>query len=443
VNEHLDRLYEDHLAGVQRTWSHALELAGCAGVLIHSGSPPMVFLDDHPYPYKVNAPFKHWAPVLDNPHCFVLFRPGEVPVMLFHRPVGFWHKPADVPGGYWTRYYDLRIISCPEDARNHLGSDPSRLAFVGETQALFEDWGLGSSNPSALLDCVNYHRAWKSDYELACLHEASQLGAAAHLAAEQAFRRGASEYQIHLDYLAASGHAEHELPYGNIIALNDHGSVLHYQRQSHRPPPRHLSLVIDAGAQSNGYAADITRSYAAASDEYGELVEAMDTGQRELCDQVRPGLPYPDLQRQAHRLTADLLARFRFVNMEADNAVASGITRYFFPHGVGHYLGLQVHDVGGFLVDEGGTVLDPPEDQPFLRLTRTVEERQVFTVEPGLYFIHSLLSELKNTALSRDVNWERVDAFRPYGGVRIEDNVVVTAGGHENLTRQAFASAGH
>jgi Xaa-Pro dipeptidase len=441
MTEPLDHLYGDHLTTVTRIWSRALELAGCDGVLIHSGSPPMVFLDDYPYPYKANAPFKHWSPVLDNPDCFVLFQPGRAPVMLFHRPVDFWHKPAELPDAYWTAHFDLRVIDGPRDARRHLPDDASGLAFIGEPDDRFDAWGLGPTNPRALLDCVHYHRAWKTAYELACLREASRLGAAAHLAAGRAFRGGASEFEIHLAYLAACCHTERELPYGNIIALNEHGSVLHYQHQSHNAPAQHLSLVIDAGAQFNGYACDITRTHAVAP-EFEEIVQAMDAGQKKLCELVRPGLRYPDLQQEAHRLAAVLLTRFGFLDMDAEGAAASGITRYFFPHGVGHYLGLQVHDAGGFLADEHGAVLAPPEDEPFLRLTRTVEDHQVFTVEPGLYFIEPLLTDLKRTDLSRNVRWDRVDAFRPFGGVRIEDNVAVTADGHENLTRAAFADAG-
>lgn len=432
-------LYGDHLSAVQRIWSRALELAGCEYALIHSGSPPRVFMDDQDYPYRVNAHFKHWAPVLENPHCFVLFRPGERPVMLFHRPVDFWHQPAAVPDDYWTDYFDLRLIREPGAAQHHLPADRSGVVFVGEWNEHFEHWGLGPRNPGALLDCVHYHRAWKTDYELACLREASRLGVAGHRAAEQAFRAGAAEYGIHLAYLAACGHTERELPYGNIIALNEHGSVLHYQHQSRRAPARHLSFLIDAGAQFNGYASDITRTFAGADGEFRELIDAMDAGQQKLCAQVRPGLDYPALQLEAHRLVGKLLAGFGLVHTDADGAVESGLTRYFFPHGVGHYLGLQVHDAGGFLADEYGATIDAPRDQPFLRLTRTVEEGQVFTVEPGLYFIEPLLADLKDTDRAGDVNWERVDAFRPCGGVRVEDDVAVTADGHENLTREAFA----
>lgn len=430
--------YDEHLAAVQRSWSRGLELAGCDGVLIHSGAPSLIFLDDHPYPYRVNAPFKHWAPVLDNPDCFVLFQPGERPIMLFHQPVDFWHKPADVPAAFWTNHFDLRVIRSPAEAKRHLPEDASRLAFVGERDERFQDWGLGEHNPQALLDCVHYQRAWKTDYELACLREASRLGAGAHRAAERAFRDGESEFGIHLAFLRACGHTERESPYGNIVALNEHAAVLHHQQPSKQAPARRVSFLIDAGAQFNGYASDITRTHSANGGELAELIDAMDAGQQALCERIRPGLPYPELQREAHRLAGHLLARFGFVSTDADNAVSSGLTRYFFPHGIGHYLGLQVHDVGGFLVDEHGATVDPPSDQPLLRLTRDIDESQVFTVEPGLYFIEPLLAELKASKLASEVNWDRVDAFRPCGGVRIEDNVAVTADGHENLTRQAF-----
>lgn len=442
MSARLGELYPDHLAAVVRTWSRALELSGCDGVLIHSGAPPVVFMDDQEYPYKANAHFKHWAPVLDNPHCFILYRPGEKPVMLFHRPVDFWHKPADEPDDFWTGHFDLRLIAGPEEARKHLPEDASQTAWVGEPGSVPEGWGLGPVNPKALIDCVHYQRAWKSDYELQCLREASRLGVAAHRAAERAFRDGASEYEIHLAYQAACRHNEHDLPYGNIIALNEHGAVLHYQHQAREAPPEHRSFLIDAGAQFNGYACDITRTHAAVNSEFRDLIDAMERGQQSLCGRVRPGLDYPELQREAHMLAARVLAEFGLVNCEAESARESGLTRYFFPHGVGHYLGLQVHDAGGFLADETGKTIPKPEDQPALRLTRRVEQRQVFTVEPGLYFIEPLLSELADSKLSAEVRWDRVDAFRPYGGVRIEDNVAVTADGHENLTRSAFGETG-
>src|SRR5690606_13338216 len=102
------------------------------------------------------------------------------------------------------------------------------------------------------------------------------------------------------------------------------------------------------------------------------------------------------------------------------------------------FLGLQVHDVGGHqTAPEGGTT-PPPADYPFLRTTRTIEAGQVFTIEPGLYFIDSLLAELKNSALADEVSWSKVEELRPFGGVRIEDNVIVHADRVENMTRDCY-----
>ena len=100
---------------------------------------------------------------------------------------------------------------------------------------------------------------------------------------------------------------------------------------------------------------------------------------------------------------------------------------------------MQTHDVGGLQISPEGGHRAPPEQYPALRLTRTIEEGQVFTIEPGLYFIPQLLEALKDGDLSQLVRWESVDALRGYGGIRIEDNVLVTDNGTMNLTRDAFA----
>jgi Xaa-Pro dipeptidase len=218
--------------------------------------------------------------------------------------------------------------------------------------------------------------------------------------------------------------------------------VLHYYHHGRRrvdDEHRH-AFLIDAGASFNGYASDITRTYSARDDEFAQLIAAMDRMQLELCEAVEPKLDYPALHLMAHRKAAQILADFKFVEgLDADGIVEKRISSTFFPHGVGHLIGLQVHDVGGFMADASGKTIAKPEGHPYLRLTRHVEPTMIFTVEPGLYFIEPLLAELKKSDDSRYVNWEKVDAFRKFGGIRIEDDVVVTDNGHENLTRQAFA----
>lgn len=436
----LAKLYPAHLQTLQQHWNTALTAAGCEHALIAAGAPHGIFLDDMDYPFKVNPHFKHWLPVTDNPHCFLLYTPGKKPTVFFYQPVDFWHKPADAPQDFWVQYFNLHLLTTPDELRKHLPAKLDRCAFVGEWHALFADWGLNAqcANPAALIDYLHYHRAWKTPYELECMRRATARGVAAHRAAERAFRDGGSEYAIHLAFLAAAQHNEHELPYGNIIALNEHGSVLHYQHQQRQTPAARHSFLIDAGAQFHGYASDITRTYSAQDDEFQQLINALDAAQQQLCAQVKPGLDYKALQLASHHAIGSLLHDFGFIKPDGAAAVEQGLTRYFYPHGVGHYLGLQVHDVGGFAADAKGGTIPRPDNHPFLRLTRVVEENQVFTVEPGLYFIAPLLEELRASPLAAQVNWQKVDAFRRYGGIRIEDNVIVTANGHENMTRAAF-----
>ena len=123
----------------------------------------------------------------------------------------------------------------------------------------------------------------------------------------------------------------------------------------------------------------------------------------------------------------------------ADSLLESGVTSVFLPHGLGHLLGIQVHDVGGHMADDHGTMIEPPPEHPYLRLTRVLAEDMVLTIEPGIYFIDMLLDTLRGTPAEKQVNWKAVDRLRPFGGIRIEDNVRVLAGGSENLTRDAFA----
>lgn len=155
--------------------------------------------------------------------------------------------------------------------------------------------------------------------------------------------------------------------------------------------------------------------------------------------EVKAGLDFSELHISCHRKIAELLAEIGVAKGSAEALIESGVTSAFYPHGLGHLLGLQVHDVGGHQGDDYGVTIDPPSGHPFLRLTRRLEVDQVLTIEPGLYVIDMLQEELADTPGHAMVNQERLDWLRPYGGIRIEDNVRVLADGCENLTRDAFA----
>lgn len=433
----LDKLYPEHLKTLARRADAALAALGFDALVIHAGDPPMLFLDDQAYPYKVNPHFKAWVPIVDNPGCVLIYVPGRAPRVLFHRPEDYWHKPASVPREAWTQEIEITPMADPAGGTAHW-TGIGRVAFIGPSEA-FPDAPADTVNNPDLLKKLHYDRAVKTPYELECMRRASALGARGHRAALAAFLEGASEYEAHMRYLEACGQREEEMPYNNIVAYNENAAVLHYQHLERRPPDSMRSFLIDAGAQFRGYAADITRTYAAESGPYSDMVAALNSAQLRLCDEIVTGRDYRQVHLSAHRLVGDILEQIGLTTLEGQAALEAGVTGVFFPHGIGHLLGLQVHDVGGVMGDAKGGERARPEGHPYLRLTRILEPGVVVTVEPGIYFIDSLLKAARDDPRGSHIDWSMVERLRPYGGIRIEDNVVTTENVPENMTRDAFA----
>jgi Xaa-Pro dipeptidase len=440
MDDALTTIYTAHVTVLKLRHDRALSDAKFDHAVIFSGALHDQFLDDMSYPFKPNPHFKAWVPVTDNPNCFVIYTPGTKPKLVYYQPVDYWHKVADKPGDAWVEKFELVMIAHPDEAQAHIPG--GRSAFIGEWNERFASWGDLTPNPEAVMNSLHFDRAIKTEYEIECIRRANVRGAKGHVAAERAFRDGGSEYDIHIAYLRGADHTDDEVPYGNIVALNEHASTLHYYHHTRNRIDESglYSFLIDAGAQHNGYASDITRTYAKNNDEFDALIDAMNTMQLGLVEHCRPGVNYPDIHMMAHRGTAEILLRFGFLrDVDAQGALELRLTSPFFPHGVGHYLGLQVHDVGAFMADRTGRTIPKPEGHPYLRLTRVIEPGNVFTIEPGLYFIDSLLAELRQGNNARYVSWDKVDSFRKFGGIRIEDNILITETGNENLTRAAFA----
>src|SRR5690606_444920 len=166
---------------------------------------------------------------------------------------------------------------------------------------------------------------------------------------------------------------------------------LHYGHFDRVAPATPRSFLIDAGARHNGYAADVTRTWPAEpGGEFAALVQALDHAQQALVEGLRIGQSYVDVHEDAQLAVAVILEDFGIVGIAPEDMVTSGVSNVFLPHGVGHHLGLQVHDTGGKLAAPDGSVLPQPEAWPFLRNLRPVEQGNVFTIEPGIYFIDSL-----------------------------------------------------
>ncbi|MFS8063741.1 MAG: Xaa-Pro dipeptidase [Luteimonas sp.] len=431
-------LYPAHLTVLRQRADAALARGGFDHLVVPSGSLHYQLFDDRDYPYAANPQFKAWLPLTRNPGSWLAYTPGSKPKLVYLQPFDYWHVVPQEPNGYWVEHFDIVVIRTPEEALQHLPYGPARCAILGEAQSALGDYT--PNNPQAVIDHLEYHRAFKTPYEIAMMREATRRGVRGHRAAERAFRAGASEFGIHLAYCQAAGQDAGELPYGNIVALNEHGAVLHYTELGRVPPEPVRSFLIDAGGSHGGYACDITRTYASdTAGEFQALIDAVDVAQQAMCAQVRAGFDYKQLHLDAHLALAGILDGFGIIKVSPEAAVSSGVSSAFFPHGIGHGIGLQVHDVAGFAASDAGGTIAKPEGHPYLRLTRVLEAGMVVTIEPGIYFIDMLLEKLKQDGHAESVDWSRVDALRPYGGIRIEDDVVCTDDAPVNLTCEGFA----
>lgn len=432
-------LYAEHLALMKRRAKEALARGGFDHMVVPSGGLHYQVFDDRDYPYAVNPQFKAWLPLTRVPDSWLVYTPGQRPKVIYHQPFDYWHVVPAAPTGWWVDHFDIQIIREPADALALLPGPAARCAILGEPQSALGDYQ--PNNPEAVVNYLEYQRSYKSAYEIALMREAQRLAVRGHRAAEAAFREGRSEFAIHMAYCAAVGQDPAELPYGNIVALNEHGAVLHYMELDRQAPAAPRSFLIDAGASFHGYASDITRTYAADSaSEFQALIDAVDQVQVALGQAVRAGVDYKQLHLDAHLRLMGILKDFGVLKVSPEAALASGVSFAFFPHGLGHPIGLQVHDVAGFAESDRGGRIPRPEGHPYLRMTRVLEPGMVVTIEPGIYFIDMLLDEAKKNGHADSIDWARVDAFRPYGGIRIEDEVLCTDGAPLNLTRPAFAA---
>lgn len=438
------QLFKNHLASVRTLYEGQLERFNIDSLVIASGEAKSMFLDDQYYHFRANPHFKYWVPLTNSPKSFVVSRPGKKPLLVLYQPKDYWEKASTDIEDFWGACFDIAVVASIEQLGATVKANiVGRTALIGEFETVrsLGQIEFSGMNPKSFIDYLHYHRAVKTDYEMACLRQANRLGVAGHIAAKTAFEAGGSEFDIHLAYLAAAQQVECDLPYLSIVGENENGACLHYRQKSltrYASGSLH-SLLIDAGARFNGYASDITRSYAAYPGEFADLVKAFDLGQQRIVNSVKVGLSYQDLNVQAHGMVAKVLSDFDIVRLDPEAIVERGISNIFLPHGLGHFIGLQVHDAGGHMKDASGAMQPAPEKYPYLRLTRTLEAGHVMTIEPGLYFIDMLLEKLRNSPDEQYVNWAKVDMFRKFGGIRIEDNIILHADRVENMTRTAWA----
>ncbi|MBA2542883.1 MAG: Xaa-Pro dipeptidase [Deltaproteobacteria bacterium] len=427
--------YPAHVKTLQTGYEAALAAHQYDAVVLCSGTATTRNrFDDQYWPLNPTPAFLHWLPLFEA-DAYLVVRPGKKPMLVRTVVDDFWETTAPPESDHFWGQVEVVEVA-PGRAGDALPG--------GKVAVITRDPGSsppGEVNPPELITALDLLRTRKTAYEIECLAEASRRAARGHAPTEKQFLGGSpSELEVHLQYLLASAQDDSWAPYKHIVAIGAHSAVLHYVAYTNERVAGDTSLLVDAGAKCLGYGSDITRTYVrgsgAGAKKFGELIAHVEAVQQEIIRRIEPGMEYEALHDDTHRLLAVGLRDLGIGKGTPEELVDKGVTRALFPHGLGHSLGVCVHDVGM-------KPRLPRPDNKFLRNTSVIEAGQVFTIEPGIYMIDGLLKPLAEDASAKGlVDWKLVDELRPFGGVRIEDNVVVQAAGTRNLTREAFAGIG-
>jgi len=423
---------------------HRQKLAG----LFHAHPNDIIFIQgatvahrygtDFQYPFRQESNFLYLTGV-EEPDFSMLLVPTTGVYYLFvprrDAMYAVWHGFVYSQEKYKSRYTPDEMYYRDELETVLQRLNPNSVHCVGESDAAIIQAAGYRAETGLLQDALAWCRVIKTDGEMQLMREANRVASAAHRKVLGTLKAGMMEYELQalFEYECTRRGHRHQ-PYGGIHAAGKGSAVLHYV-DNRRPVQDGDLVLIDAGAEAHGYAADITRTWPA-NGHYSEkqafvydtVLEMLETS----IQKAAPGVEMEQLHLDAARL---LLTRFReaeLVRGDVDELMDQNIFALFFPHGLGHFLGLDTHDVGGY--PKGVERIDRPGLR-YLRARRLLEPGMVVTIEPGIYFIPALLlPAFENPAQAPYLNEGALRHYLHFGGIRIEDNLLITASGHENLT---------
>ncbi len=315
---------------------------------------------------------------------------------------------------------------------------------VDERERIAEWLGLGMAAVArhasrALVQAVVAQRSEKSDAEVSEIEKALDISARMYETVMSLTRPGINEGEVAGALLGVVGRVNSCTSFPTILSV--HGETLHNHYHGNRMSNGDL-LVVDSGAESpEHYASDITRTFPVGgrfTPLQGQVYEIVLRAQETAIQAMCPGIRFLDVHLAAARKIAVGLKEMGLMKGDPDEAVQVGAHALFFPHGLGHMLGLDVHDMENLGEDLVGYDETVSRSRQFglsaLRMARELRPGFVLTVEPGIYFIPALIDQWQREDTHGDfINYEAIEAFRKFGGIRIEDDVLVTKDGHRVL----------
>ncbi len=296
-----------------------------------------------------------------------------------------------------------------------------------------------SGHSLSLVQAVIHQRAYKAPEEILQMEEALAITAAMHMQLRKSVAPGKLEAQLRGIAEGVSLANQGRLSYGAICTVQ--GQTLH-NNDYHRMLKEGNMLLCDIGAENQmGYAGDITRVYPVSpkfTTQQAEIYDLVLKAETDSIKAVKPGVRYLDIHLGAARMITDGLKQLGLMQGDTDAAVAAGAHALFFPHGLGHMIGLDVHDMENLGENNVGyDALTKRSEQfgtAYLRLARPLEPGFVLTVEPGIYFIPELIDQWESEGKFKEfIQYDKLKVYRNFTGIRIEDNVLVTAKGNAVL----------
>lgn len=283
-------------------------------------------------------------------------------------------------------------------------------------------------NTSKLRWALDKLRVHKSEDEIVLMQKANDISALAHKDIMKAVRPGLTEQQLQAVFMQRCLHEGARLQaYQPIFSSGRNASVLHYRYNDAVLKDGDL-ICVDAGCEWMGYASDITRAFpinGRFSKTQAEIYDVVLHTQKQCIEKSQPNTTMAELHRFSQESLAQGLLELGFFKINSvKDIIESNAIRIFYPHGLGHTLGLDVHDVGG-----------KPNKKINLRNTRLLEPGVCITIEPGLYFIQAHFeSKATRQKFAKIINWKKAEEYYSVGGIRIEDDLWITKNGPINLT---------
>ena len=412
------------------------------------------------YPFRADSNFLYFFERAE-PGSAALFDPADQSVTLFlpERTMGdaLWHGEVESFEAVKTRQGVHRVLAV-EQLETHLQAmakgrqlDAVAVADFKATQRARHVTGQDLQFDDAtkvsrgeVLDAIAALRLKKGPEELAEMRKTAIVTHEAHVAAMKASKPGVKEELLAGLVEGAFARSGCVQAYGTILSVR--GEVLHNHHHGNTLSAGDI-VLLDAGAEGlAGYCSDVTRCWpvgGAFTPEGRDLYELVLKSELHAIAQIKTGVRYRDLHLSAARVLAQGLIELGLLIGSADSLVEAGAHALFFPHGLGHQIGLDVHDLEAF----GDRIHYPGRQRSSqfglgsLRMDMDLTEGMVFSIEPGLYFVPAILRNPEfKTKFKGQVNFEKAEKYlamnggRGFGGIRIEDDVLCTAGGSEVLT---------